>query len=173
VDPVLSTPTALSLGVNARNSAASNCPQNPLDSRNENLPEKRIHRKYASRPGGRPRRVFLLRARKPRPRAAGLSYLQKKQGNTGDHSHAVSERPKRESVRVAARGTQSGNAPACADGDANCRLQKRAAIVSRLFFTMKIPTPACGGGSDVDVGRSPDRAKRDPGISQAAMMRAS
>jgi Family of unknown function (DUF5681) len=54
---------------------------------------------------------------------------------------------------------------------AGCR--KRAAIVSRLFFTMKIPTPACGGGSDVDVGRSPDRAKRDPGISQAAMMRAS
>src|SRR6266536_4132733 len=35
-----------------------NCPQNPLDSCNENLPEKRIHRKYASRPGGRPRRVF-------------------------------------------------------------------------------------------------------------------
>src|SRR5262249_19010083 len=33
---------------------------------------------------------------------------------------------------------------ACADGDANCRLQKRAAIVSRLFFTMKIPTPTCG-----------------------------
>src|SRR5262249_31535174 len=34
-------------------------------------------------------------------------------------------------------------------GDANCRLQKRAAIVSRLFFTMKIPTPACGGGDDL------------------------
>ena len=38
---------------------------------------------------------------------------------------------------------------ACADGDASCRLQKRAAIVSRLFFTMKIPTPACVGGDDL------------------------
>ena len=39
-----------------------------------------------------------------RPRAACFSSLQKKQGNTGDHSHAVSERPKRESGRPAARG---------------------------------------------------------------------
>jgi hypothetical protein len=34
---------------------------------------------------------------------------------------------------------------------AGCR--KREAIVSRLFFTMKIPTLTCGGGSDVDVAR--------------------
>jgi hypothetical protein len=29
--------------------------------------------------------------------------------------------------------------------DADRRLQKRATIVSRLFFTMKIPTTTCGG----------------------------
>jgi len=34
---------------------------------------------------------------------------------------------------------------ACRHRDADRRLQKRAAIVSRLFFTMKIPTTACGG----------------------------
>ena len=34
---------------------------------------------------------------------------------------------------------------------AGCR--KRGAIVSRLFFTMKIPTLTCGGASDVDVAR--------------------
>jgi hypothetical protein len=78
-----------------------------LDSYNENLPEKSIHRKYASRPGGRPRRVFCCADAAKTP------------------------------------------SPACEDGDANCRLQKRAAIVSRLFFTMKIPTPTCGGGDDL------------------------
>src|SRR5262245_64575322 len=30
----------------------------PVDSRNENLPEKRIHQNYARRPGGMPRRAF-------------------------------------------------------------------------------------------------------------------
>ena len=34
---------------------------------------------------------------------------------------------------------------------AGCR--KRGAIVSRLFFTMKIPTLTCAGASDVDVAR--------------------
>jgi hypothetical protein len=82
-------------------------PHNPLDSCNENLPEKSIHRKYASRPGGRPRRVFCC-------------------------AHAA-KTPSR----------------ACEDGDANCRLQQQAAIVSRLFFTMKIPTLTCGGGDDL------------------------
>jgi F0F1-type ATP synthase gamma subunit len=42
-----------------------------------------------------------------RPRPAGLRVLAKKQGNTGDHSHAVSKRRKRESVRTAARSAQS------------------------------------------------------------------
>ena len=74
----------------------------PLDSCNENLPEKRIHRNYASRPGGMPRRVFCC-------------------------AHA-------------SRGR------ACQQHrDADRRLQKRATIVSRLFFTMKIPTTTCGG----------------------------
>jgi hypothetical protein len=49
-----------------------------------------------------------------------------------------------------------------------CR--KRAAIVSRLFFTMKIPTLTCGGGGDVDVARIERSEIR--GTSQAAMMRA-
>src|SRR6516165_6762489 len=44
------------------------CTHFPLDSRNENLPEKRIHRNYASRPGGMPRRVFCC-ARASRGRA--------------------------------------------------------------------------------------------------------
>ena len=34
---------------------------------------------------------------------------------------------------------------------AGCR--NKRPIVSRLFFTMKIPTLTCGGGSDVDVAR--------------------
>ena len=34
---------------------------------------------------------------------------------------------------------------------AGCR--QRGAIVSGLFFTMKIPTLTCGGGGDVDVAR--------------------
>jgi hypothetical protein len=33
--------------------------------------------------------------------------------------------------------------------DANRRLQKRAAIVSGLLFTMKKPTATCAGGSAV------------------------
>jgi hypothetical protein len=33
---------------------------------------------------------------------------------------------------------------ACEHGDAYCRLQKTIGIVSRLFFTMKIPTTTCG-----------------------------
>jgi len=33
--------------------------------------------------------------------------------------------------------------------DANRRLQKRAAIVSRLFFTMKKPTRTCGGANNL------------------------
>ena len=34
---------------------------------------------------------------------------------------------------------------------AGCRNER--AIVSRLFFTMKIPTLTCGGGNEVDVAR--------------------
>jgi len=40
--------------------------------------------------------------------------------------------------------------------DANRRLQKRAAIVSRLFFTMKIQTTTCGGGRAV-IAQSADQ----------------
>src|SRR5216683_1103805 len=58
----------------------------PLDSCNENLPEKDIHRNYARSPGGMPRRVFLLREPRVRPRAAGFSCLQKKQENTEDRA---------------------------------------------------------------------------------------
>src|SRR5262249_9880502 len=39
-------------------SAGYKSSHDPLDSCNENLPEKRIHRNYASRPDGTPRRVF-------------------------------------------------------------------------------------------------------------------
>src|SRR5260370_9290291 len=41
----------------------------PLDSRNENLPEKRIHRNYVETPGRDTAPGFLLRGRS-RPRAA-------------------------------------------------------------------------------------------------------
>src|SRR5262249_25030232 len=80
----------------------------PVDSCNENLPEKRIHRNYASRPGGRPRRAFCC--------------------------------------ADAYRGRGPGaRDPSCQDRDAKRRLQKRGAIVSRLLFTIKIPTTACEG----------------------------
>src|SRR5260370_40839428 len=69
---------------------------------------------------------------------------------------------------AAARGTRSGNAPACGDGDTNCRLQKRG---GHCFAPVLYNENTY---SDVwrrkRRGRSPDRAKRDPGISQAAMM---
>jgi hypothetical protein len=84
----------------------------PLDSCNENLPEKRTHRSYASRPGGMPRRVFCC---------AHASYGQPMTSDARHHT-----RP-------------------CQHRDADRRLRQRAAIVSRLFFTMKIPTTACGG----------------------------
>src|SRR5262249_52380617 len=84
----------------------------PLDSCNENLPEKRIHRNYASRPGGRPRRVFCC------------AHASRGQPLTSDARHRTH---------------------ACRHGDADRWLQKRATIVSRLFFTMKIPTTTCGG----------------------------
>jgi hypothetical protein len=83
----------------------------------------------------------------------GFLVFAEKQGNTGDHSHAVSERRKRKSGRPAAQGTQSGNGSVGGarhrtrgreQRDAHRRLQKRAAIVSRLFFTMKIQTRTCG-----------------------------
>jgi len=83
----------------------------PLDSCNENLPEKRIHRNYASRPGGMPRRVFCC-------------------------AHASRGQPMTSGARRHTR--------ACQHRDADRRLQKRATIVSRLLFTMKIPTTACG-----------------------------
>src|SRR6266446_2166630 len=54
---------------------------------------------------------FFVARTRARPRPAGLRVFAKKQGNTGDHSHAVSKRRKRESVRTAARGAQSGNRP--------------------------------------------------------------
>jgi hypothetical protein len=40
---------------------------------------------------------------------------------------------------------------------AGCR--KRGALVSRLFFTMKIPTLTCGGADDVDVARIEPKAR--------------
>src|SRR5262249_19486701 len=42
----------------AATSAGYKFSHDPLDSCNENLPEKRIHRSYASRPDGTPRRAF-------------------------------------------------------------------------------------------------------------------
>ena|SRR6266567_8843571 len=40
-----------------------------------------------------------------------------------------------------------------------CR--NKRAIVSRLFFTMKIPTLTCGGANDVDVARSSEARSED------------
>src|SRR6516164_8072284 len=51
--------------------------QFPLDSCNENLREKRIHRNYARSPGGMPRRVFRCARTRARSRAAGFACLQK------------------------------------------------------------------------------------------------
>jgi hypothetical protein len=50
----------------------------PVDSRNENLPEKRIHRNCAGRPGRDAAPGFLLRGRVRR-----VSRFAKKQENTG------------------------------------------------------------------------------------------
>ena len=166
---MLSAQTALSPVRNARNSATSNCPHNPLDSCNKNLPEKCIHRKYASRPGGRPRRVFCCADACAAARRGFVVFAEKTGKYRKPQPCSFSEWPKRESVRAAARGTRSGDAPACEDGDANCRLQKRGGhCFAPVLYNENT-------NSDVwrrkRRGRSPDRAKRDPGISQAAMMR--
>src|SRR5260370_21904400 len=50
---------------------------------------------------------FVARATRAAARG-GFLVFAKKQGNTGDPSHAVSKRPKRESGRTAARDRQSG-----------------------------------------------------------------
>ena len=114
---------------------------------------------------------FLLRGRVCGRAPRVLPCLQKKQRNTGDHSDAVSERPKRESVPAAARGMQSGNAPACEGGATNCRLQKmRGHCFAPVLYYENTYSDVCRRKRR---GRSPDRAKRDPGISQAAMMRTS
>src|SRR5262245_13258575 len=55
-----------------------------------------------------PRRVFCC-ATAPAAACGGFSFLQKKQENTGEDSHALSTRPKRKSLRTPARGAQSGN----------------------------------------------------------------
>jgi hypothetical protein len=55
----------------------------PLDSRNENLPEKRIHRNYASRPGGMPRRAFCC-APASRGRARRILCDNKRLGDLSD-----------------------------------------------------------------------------------------
>src|SRR6516165_11252920 len=52
---------------------------------------------------------FFVARPRTRPLAAGFSFFAKKQENTGEDSHALSTRPKRESVRTPARGAQSGN----------------------------------------------------------------
>jgi hypothetical protein len=62
-----------------RKGATIKCTHFPLDSRNENLPEKRIHRNYASRPGGRPRRAFCC-APASRGRARRVSRVCRKTG---------------------------------------------------------------------------------------------
>ena len=53
--------------------------------------------------------------------------------------------------RAGARNRATLPHAAMAIQTAGCR--NEAAIVSRLFFTMKIPTLTCGGGGDVDVAR--------------------
>ena len=50
----------------------------PVDSRNENLPEKCIHQNYASRPGGSRRRLFVARTR---ARAKRLSVGDREEGD--------------------------------------------------------------------------------------------
>src|SRR5215831_16217636 len=141
----------------------------PLDSCNENLPEKRIHRNYASRPGGMPRRAFCC-APASRGRARRILVRQQKIRRL-ERSHAVGSRGPRQGdrrLRGGARDERLRGTPDQArkrdgtmksgtshrtrgreQGDANRRLQKRAAIVSRLFFTMKKPTRTCGGANNL------------------------
>ena len=70
-----------------------------------NLIHKGIIQKYASRPGGPPRRFFVARDRF-RPREPAVF-----RGERRRTKHAVPERPKRESVRPPARVAQPGDDP--------------------------------------------------------------
>src|SRR5215472_691167 len=98
----------------------------PLDSCNENLPEKCIHRSYASRPDGTPAGLFVARTHI----AAVLSVFSR-----------VETRRRRDDIRMRQRTRHAR----ITMQTAGCRNDRT--IVPGLLFTMKIPTTACGGAN--------------------------
>ena len=141
-----------------------------FDSCNENLPEKRIHRNYARSLGGMPRQVFCCAPATAVARGGFLVFAEK----TGKY-----RRPQPCSFRKAKAGIRPADRAGHAIGQRSCmrgwRCKLQVAETSGHCFAPVLYNE--NTYSDVwrrkRRGRSPDRAKRDPGISQAAMMRTS
>ena len=87
---------------------------------------------------------FLLREPRVRPRAAGFSCLQKKQGNTGDQSHAVSKKAKA-GIRPDGRAGSSIGRP---KGPGGTQGTSRAARRSRtLTGVLPVGRPGTNAGA--------------------------